>query len=430
MTKMRFRPMLYILLFNILGFGLLFLYDGANKVSYFYTCASICAINIIMYMLLYHLEYGDLYLFLTSSMLVSIGIIMLTRIDIAKNLISEKVVSSYSSKQVLWFIIGIFTYFLTIVIFKKIKIWNKLRRIYIPLCFLLVLLTLILGTTINGSKNWIVLGSVSIQPSEIIKILFCMAIATYFCNMPSFNSKKRDTRKRFLNIPIDEIYLCVFVYSIMGSLALFQKEWGSALLLFLIYFVMCFIYKTSNLLKIINVCMIALAIFVGINFLASHIGVRVNAWKNPWQDAQGSGYQIVQSLIAITQGGYFGSGLANGFPLNVPFCETDFIFASICEEMGIFMGFSVILLYFIFTYRGVKITVRIENEYLKALCLSLVIQMAFQTFIIIGGVVKLLPLTGITLPFVSYGGSSMLSSFILLGIITAISLEKERKVSK
>ncbi len=425
MTKMRFRPMFYITLVNIIGFLMLFIYSGAEDFTYMYACLILCLINTAMYLILYHLDYGDLYLFLTLSMLVSIGIIMLCRIDIAlEETYGEK--SDYAMRQILWFVIGIVTYFITVVVFGKIKFWGKLKYLYMALTFALIILTLVLGEEINGSKNWIVIGNASIQPSEIIKIFFCLCISSYLSNLPSFDAKKKDKRKRFFSIPTDEIALCIYVYACMGSLALFQKEWGTAALLFMIYFAMQFVYKTSNRLKLINIAGIVFVFLVGFFFLADHIGVRVSVWKDPWQDPRGGGYQIIQSLIAIFSGGYFGKGIGVGMPEVVPFSQTDFIFAAICEEMGMFTGFAIILLYFLLTYRGVKIALKSENEFLKCACLSLVASIGFQTFIIIGGVIKLIPLTGITLPFVSYGGSSMLSSFIMLGIITAVSFPEKR----
>lgn len=430
MTKMRFRPMLYITLVNIIGFLMLFIFSGAKDFTYMYSCLILCGINTVMYLILYHLEYGDLYLFLTVSMLVSIGLIMLSRIDLAIEARSPDGNSDFASKQIVWFMVGIATYFLTVFVFNRIKFWHKLKYVYMAMCFVMIVATLIFGREINGSKNWIVIGNMSIQPSELVKIFYCLCISCYFSALPSFGSKKKDNRRRFMHIPIDEIVLCVFVYACMGALALFQKEWGTALLLFLIYFAMCFIYKTSNLLKLINIGGILFVGIVGFFILADHIGVRVSAWQNPWQDASGGGYQIVQSLIAIASGGYFGVGLGNGMPQAVPFAETDFIFAAICEEMGMFTGFAIILLYFLLTYRGIKIAIKSDNEYLKAVCISLVTAIGFQTFIIIGGVIKLIPLTGITLPFVSYGGSSMLASFIMIGMITAVSFPSKKGKSK
>ena len=425
MTKMRFRPMLYITLVNIIGFLMLFIYSGASDFTYMYSCLILCCINTLMYLLLYQLDWGDLYLFLTVSMLVSIGLIMLSRIDIALKISGAD--GDYASRQILWFMIGIAAYFVTVFIFGKISFWHRLKYFYMLATFGLIFATVIFGKEIKGSKNWIVIGSFSIQPSEIVKIVYCFCIGTFFSEMPAFDSKKKDVRPRILTIPIDEIILCIYVYATMGCLALFQKEWGTALLLFMIYFTMCFVYKSSNLLKLINICGIVLVGLVGFFLLADHIGVRVSAWQDPWKDASGGGYQIVQSLIAIASGGYFGTGLGNGMPNIVPFSQTDFIFSAICEEMGMFTGFAVILLYFLLTYRGIKITVKATNEYLKAVCLSLVISVGYQTFIIIGGCIKLIPLTGITLPFVSYGGSSMIVSFVMIGIITAVSFYGRKK---
>jgi len=400
--------MLYITAVNLLSFFMLFLFYGGKEISLLYTGLLLASLNIFIYMLLYRFEFGDVYLFLTVSMLVSIGLIMQYRIDITT-----------ANKQLMWFGIGSLTYFITLILFGKLHFWNKLKPLYMILCFLLFALTAIFGKEINGSKNWIIINGFSVQPSEFIKLFFCLAIACYFSTLPS--NPKKDKRPRFLNIPHDELYLCIFVYACMGSLAIVQREWGTALLLFLIYFSMCFIYKTSRLLKLINIGGILIVLIFGSFILADHIGVRIELWKDPWKDPLGRGYQIVQSLIAITCGGYFGVGLGLGSPQYIPFRESDFIFAAICEEMGIFTGIAIILLYFILTYRGVKTALKSENEFLKAACMALVICFGYQTFIIVGGVIKLIPLTGITLPFVSYGGSSMIASFAMLGVITAFS---------
>jgi cell division protein FtsW (lipid II flippase) len=406
--------MLYITLFNILSFFLLFLFYEGKEMSLLITGLILASINIIVYIILYYFNFGDIYLFLTVSMLVSIGLVMQYRIDITN-----------ANRQLLWFMIGIAAYLLTMILFGKLHFWNKLRFLYMAVVFVLLILTAIFGKEINGSKNWIIIKGISIQPSEIIKLFFCLTIACFYSKLPS--GAKKDKRKRIMGIPSDEIYLCVFVYICMGALCLVQREWGTALLLFLVYFSMCSIYKTNHLLKLINIGGIIFAALIGYFFLAGHIGVRVEIWKNPWQDPLGKGYQIVQSLIAIVSGGYFGLGLGLGSPHLIPFRESDFIFAAICEEMGIFTGIAVILLYFLLTYRGVKTAMKCENEFLKAACMALVLCFGFQTFIIVGGVIKLIPLTGITLPFVSYGGSSMISSFIILGVITAFSFAEKKK---
>lgn len=432
MTKFKFKPMLYITLVNIVGFLMLFLFCEGDGIKYFTSCLVLCTINIIVYVMLYHLDFGDLYLFLTVSMLTSLGIIMLYSIDynaFVRNISSST--GNYASTQLLWFIIGIVVYFVTMVFFGKIKIWDRLRYLYMLICVGLFLVTLVLGKEINGSRNWIVVGGISIQPSELVKIFYCLTLASYFSKIPPADSKLKDKRKRFMTIPLGEIVACVFTYFCMGCLVLFQNEWGTALLLFLIYFAMCFVYKTNNLLKLLNLAALVLAAIVGV-LLMDHIAGRIESWRDPWSDPTGTGYNAVQALIAIYHGGYFGAGVGCGSPTIIPERHTDYIFAAICEEMGMLTGIGVILLYFILTYRGIKIAIKTKDTFLKAACLALVISIGFQTFIIIGGVINLIPLTGITLPFVSYGGSSMIVSFIMLGIITAVSFpdKKKKKSSK
>jgi len=161
-------------------------------------------------------------------------------------------------------------------------------------------------------------------------------------------------------------------------------------------------------------------------FFLHHIQVRVSAWLNPWEDISGTGYQITQSLFAIASGGYFGKGIGNGSPNYIPEVHSDFIFSAICEEMGVFGGAAVIILFFLIAYRCFKISIRTTNVYDKALSFGLTVMFAMQTFIIVGGVTKMIPLTGITLPFVSYGGTSIVVSFASLGIIQAISAKAER----
>lgn len=418
-TKMRFKPMLCITLANILSFFLLFFYYDMEKTDVLYAGLILSVVNIIIYIVLYYFEFGDLYLFLTVSMLASIGLIMLYRLD-----------PETGDRQLLWFLIGVVFYFIAMIAFGRIKVWDRMVVFYMVMCFVLFAVTAVFGSVRNGSKNWIFIRNISIQPSELIKICYCLAISCFFSKLPETKDKSEDERKRFLGIPVDEIILCAFVYACMGTLAVVQREWGTALLLFMIYFTMCFVYRSSLRLKLINIFGIIFVVFVGYFFLADHIGVRFAVWSDPWADPNGSGYQIVQSLIAIASGGYFGSGLGLGTPEYIPFSESDFIFAAICEEMGIFIGIAVILLYFLLSYRGLKSAIKCESAFLKAVSMSLVICFGYQTFIIVGGVIKLIPLTGITLPFVSYGGSSMISCFIMLGLLNSVSLAPKKKKKK
>ncbi len=416
MLMERFKPMFFITLVSFLGFFMLSVFYSST--DYLIAGAIFAALSILVYLIIYNFSFGDIYIYLTASMLTAIGLIMIYRLD-----------EGYGARQFLWYMAGIGGYFVAIFLFSKFRIWDRLFLLYVAVSLALFAATLIFGIEENGSKNWIRVGGFSMQPSELIKVFFSLAMASIFSKIPK--AGKKDKRQKWFDMPIDELALCAFVYICMGILVLFQNELGTAMLLFLVYFSMCFIYKTNGRIKLLNIICIVLGAAL-IYLLCKmgkfpHIERRFISWLNPESDKLGAGYNVIQSLTAITSGGYFGSGLCLGMPYIVPAVKTDFIFAAICEEMGIFMGIAIILLYFILVYRGIKTVIKCENEFLKAACMALVLCFGYQTFIIVGGVTKLIPLTGITLPFVSYGGSSMLTCFAMLGIITAVSFVDKKK---
>lgn len=402
MTKMRLRPILMVELIDILGFLLLFFFSGTYDINIVYAGLALCGINLAAFSIIYFSGMGDGYLFLMVSMLVSIGIIMLFRLNPERGFL-----------QLNWFVIGIGLMFAAYGVFRLIRVWDKLVYIYVILTVVLFVVTLVFGDTINGSRNWITFGGKSFQPSEIIKILFVFVLSCFFSH------GNREIKRT--GIQRKDLVLMGYVYMCLGFLVL-QREWGTAVLFVLTYFTMMILYDTPIKLVLMNIAMAACG-GVGGYFLTDHIRTRVTTWLDPWADATGRGYQITQSLIAIASGGFFGTGLGNGNPYLIPEVHSDFVFSAICEEMGLFMGIAIIMLYFIFSYRGFKIALKAKSEFNKALSLGLVISFAFQTFIIVGGVIKFIPLTGITLPFVSYGGSSMVSCFVTLGLLTAISAQ-------
>ena len=151
--------------------------------------------------------------------------------------------------------------------------------------------------------------------------------------------------------------------------------------------------------------------------LFSHVRVRVESWLDPWSDIDAGGYQITQSLFAIGTGGFFGSGLTRGMEDSIPVIERDFIFSAICEEFGVLFAVGLIILVLLMFSRSIRICLQCKNKFLCLLGSSIAVIICFQSFLIIGGVIKLIPLTGVTLPFVSYGGSSMLVSFLMIAIL-------------
>lgn len=396
-------PLFLVFLMNILGFSsLLFnLYDGGINVSVALVGCGLLALILITFSLIRVLKMGDEYLFLIVSALLSVGIIMLLRIDV-----------ELGTRQTVWFAVAVACYFLVYFLYKKFKHWDKLFFVYFFGAVLLFLATLLFGTTVNGAKNWIYIGSQGFQPSELIKLMFVFSLACLFSPDAPFKSNLRRN-----------IFIMFVVYTHLGFLVL-QREWGIAVLFFLIYIAMLFVYGNNTKIALLNFGLAALGGSLGYKVLY-HIQTRVAMWLDPFSDPTGRGYQIVQSLIAISAGGFAGIGFGHGSPEFIPEVQSDFIFSVICEELGILGGVGIVMLFFIFVYRGFKITLSVKNSFHKMIALGISVMFSFQTFIIIGGVIKLIPLTGITLPFISYGGSSLITCFMALGVLQAISCETE-----
>ncbi len=397
------RPAYLLVLMNLFGFGLLFVANGYNT-NIAYIGAGILALYIIMYSVIVACKMGDKFIVPMACMLITMGIILLCRIRI-----------DYGLKQIVWVAVGVCVFFIAYAIYYNINFWSNVWFLYFIGGTALFLATLIFGKTVNGSKNWIDLGGFSFQPSELTKILYVMFLSCYFSG--KWTKPISRFRPKLISLAV--------TYLFIGFLVL-QRDWGTILVLFSIYIFMIYAYEEEYGFLLLNIGAAAVVAILGYFFL-HHIQVRVSTWLDPWDDISNTGYQITQSLFAIASGGYFGKGIGNGSPSYIPEVHSDFIFAAICEEMGVFGGAAVIILFFLIAYRCFKISIKTTDPYDKALSLGLTIMFAMQTFIIVGGVTKMIPLTGITLPFVSYGGTSIVVSFASLGIIQAISAKGERR---
>ena len=404
MRKVSYKfPAYLLILMNIFGFALL---SAANdwQTNVVYVGMGFLGLFLLVYSVLVICNMGDKFLVLIAFMLMTIGVIMICRLDIV-----------LGARQIVWIGVGGIVFFATYCIFYNIRFWNRLWLFYALGGIALFLLTLLFGKTVNGSKNWINIGPISFQPAEITKILYVMFLACKYSG--SFNKPFLKVSPMLMTGAVTYLYILFLVL---------QRDWGTILVVFLIYIFMVYVYEEDKRFLLFNVLAAAIVAVLGYFFLY-HIQVRVSVWLNPWNDVPNKGYQIAQSLFAIASGGYFGRGIGNGAPDYIPEVHTDFIFSAICEEMGVFGGAEIIILYFLFAYRCFKITLNTQNLYNKALGLGLTLMFSIQTFIIIGGVIKFIPLTGITLPFVSYGGTSIVVSFASLGIMQAISALETRK---
>jgi cell division protein FtsW len=284
----------------------------------------------------------------------------------------------------------------------------------------LLIAPMLAGTEKYGARLWLNIGGVSFQPSEIAKILMVIFLAAYL-------EEKREllaiANKKLLGIwlpPFKHFGPLLLMWLISLAILIFEKDLGSSLLFFGIFLSMIYI-ATGRRIYIISGIILFLLGATTCYYLFAHVQIRIDIWLNPWVDVAGKGYQIAQSLFAIASGDLAGTGLGRGFPTYIPAVHTDFIFSALAEEMGFMGGLAVITAYLLFICRGFRIALTSKDEFGKLLAAGLASAFALQVFIIIGGVTKLIPLTGITLPFMSYGGSSILANFVLLALFLAIS---------
>ena len=362
-----------------------------------------------MYMYLYHYIYPYSSRVITNNMsfLLLIGYIMLTRLNFA---LAKKQFIIATASMILVSIIPM--------IMDRYKNLRKYGTAYGIIGIIALSSVFVIGVEQYGSVNWISLFGITIQPSEFVKILFVFFIA-------SMLSKGRD----FKQVMITTAFACVH----MGVLVL-EKDLGGALIFFVIFIAMIYVGtgKISYLIAFImgGAAMAGLAFLLFKDRLFDHVMVRVNVWKNPWADIRGTGYQITQSLFAIGSGGYFGSGLTKGSPDVIPVSESDFIFSAIAEEFGVIFAIFLILVCFSCFISFVTIAMRVRNRFYKTMAFGFAICYMFQTFLSIGGVTKFIPSTGVTIPLVSYGGSSVLSSLVMFSIMQGISTIENKEAKK
>lgn len=356
----------------------------------------------------------DLTLFPAAMLLASLGLIMIGRLKPALFL-----------TQMRWLLLGLIVYLFLVFLGERVLRLLSYPYLLGVFCLLLLCSALFFGTEIGGSRNWIVFGPFAVQPSEFGKIIIIMFLAAYLTEHREVLTLPRH-RLLWLKLPVLRfIAPLLLIWGIAILMFVVQRDLGSALLFFGIAVSMTYMATGRK-----SYVALAFAFFLGAAALSysffSHVRVRFNIWLDPWSDPSGSAYQVVQSLFALGSGGVWGTGFAHGHPNLIPEVHTDFIFAAIAEELGLLGSLGVMLVFALFFYRAIRIALACREETRMLLAAGIAVVFLLQAFIIIAGVTKFLPLTGITLPFVSYGGSSMIASFMLLGILTVLSKKENR----
>lgn len=325
--------------------------------------------------------------------------------------------------QLRWACVGIAFWALTVVLWERLRNFLAYPYVLGIATTIILLLPLLFGVSIGGNTNWLAFGGFSVQPSEFGKILLIFFLAAYLADHRAVLTLPA-RRFLFLHLPpVRFIAPLVVLWGLAVLMFVIARDLGAALLFFGMAVLMT--YMGTGRKSYVFLAGLFILVAAALSYaLFGHVRVRFDIWLHPWADPNGMSYQVVQSLFAIGTGGIWGTGFAEGHPLLIPEVHTDFIFAAIAEEFGLIGAVFVLMCYALLFWRGSRIAMgvpRAEESLLAAGCAA---SLLLQAFIITAGVTKLLPLTGITLPFVSYGGSSMSASFILIGILTALSGER------
>ena len=327
-----------------------------------------------------------------TAMLLSISFVVLTRLSVTRSIRQLAIVSV--SLIVALFVPLISGYF---------KLLRKCRYLFAVLGICILSSVLIAGSMTNGSKISFSVMGIAFQPSEFIKMSYAFFLAGMLYRA-----------EKFRHIIISAILAAVHVLILVVS-----RDLGSALIYFTVYVVILYIATAKKRYLFLGLSGAVVASYVAY-FLFSHIQVRVAAWLDPWADIDRKGYQIAQSLFAIGTGSWFGLGVGGGMPNTIPYVEQDFVFSAICEEFGVIYGIGLILVCLNLFMEMAHVAYLCKDRFLKLSAYALAVTYIFQLFLTIGGNIKFIPLTGVTLPLISYGGSSALATLLMLSIVQGI----------
>ena len=354
-------------------------------------------VMIVLFRLLY--PYGNKSFMNHVAMLLSVGFVVLTRLSYNKALKQFFIVavSAVVAMAVPWVI-------------SKLRFLRDLKWLYALLGIGMLSVVLVLGAVTNGSKLSYSIGGITFQPSEFVKIIFVFYLAAALW-------KNHDLGAICLSAIFAGLHVMILVLS---------KDLGSALIFFAVY--ICLVYIASGRVRYFFAGLLCGGLAACMAYgLFDHVKVRVQAWKDPWSVIDSQGYQITQSLFAVSTGGFWGRGLFQGNPGTIPYVEEDFVFSAIAEELGIVVGICILLIALNCFVLLMKLSMEIKDKFYQLLAAGIGIVYLFQVFLTVGGGTKFIPMTGVTLPFISYGGSSILTSLILFyaaqGIFIAKKLE-------
>lgn len=362
---------------------------------------------------------GDQQILPLVTMLCGLGLISIQRLQPDLTAMNPAY-SGLAQRQVLYLGMGLVLMWATVLL-VRLDWLRRYKYTWLLLTLALLVITFIFGQEINGARLWLSVGPVQAQPSELVKITLVTFVAGYLADRREMLEAGWQLGPLTLP-PVPYLLPLLLVWA--GSLAVLvvQNDLGSALLFFGMFLIMLYV-ATGRVGYVIS----GMAAFAGGSWLAfqlfARLNVRVQNWLDPWQDPLQWGYQQVQSEFALASGGLFGVGLGLGEPYFIPEVQTDFVFSALAEELGLIGVMGILACYLLLVTRCFAIGLQADDDFRRLVAIGLGSSLGLQTLIIVGGVVRLIPLTGLTLPFVSYGGSSLITNCLAVGLLLRVSHE-------
>lgn len=364
----------------------------------------------------WRLPTADQLLLPVVALLSAVGLLSIRRLETTPQF------AGYAERQIIWLAIGIVVLIATILLVPHLDSLRRYKYTAAAVGFLLIIGTIKFGVDITGGpyRRWFGFHGVYFQPVEILKILVVIFFAAYLDEKREVLAQAEFRLGRLRLPPLQYLGPLFLTWLLSLLLLTFQNDLGSALLFFGIFLSMLYVASERRSYLWIGLSVFVVGVVLAFR-LFPHVRQRADIWLNPWRYAHDQAFQVVQGLIALANGGLIGSGLGQGHPGYVPVANTDFIFTSIGEELGLVGGLAVLALFLVLAFRGLRIATLARDPFEGLLAVGLTSTLAIQAIVIIGGNLRLMPLTGVTLPFMSYGGSSLLANFVIVGLLLRIS---------
>ena len=355
-----------------------------------------------------------------AGLLNGVGYVFIARLD-----------ADLAALQAMWTALGVGAFVATLALVRRARDIERLRYTFALIGIGLLLLPLVpgIGQEINGAQLWVKIGPATFQPGELAKIALAVFFASYLVEKQPLLTMGTQKVAGLWVPNVRHFGPIVLAWAFSLIVMFWEKDLGSSLLFFALFITLLWVATGRNIYLGIGGLMFAVGAFIAYSTFA-HVRTRIAILTDPWSVATGAGYQTVQAMFAFAAGGITGTNLGQGSPQRIPAVSTDFIFAAIGEELGLLGTAAVLMAFVLIVGAGLRIAMRVESPFDKLLAAGLTAIIGLQTFIILGGVTRLVPLTGITLPFVSYGGSSLIANYILLALLLRISADDvERKAA-